>query len=92
MLNPHLSAIDSLLCQLERLTSLVWCAQSHAAELDNADTLEQALDEIGIRLTETNREFRHEWDALRDDLYGTPGSLPKSCLAAHPTAQKGEAK
>lgn len=83
MLNPHLSAIDDLLCRLERLTALVWCAQSLAAELDNCDILNQALDEIGLGLTGAARELRHEWNALRDDLYGPPEKLPKSCLATH---------
>lgn len=73
MLNPHLSQMDDLLCKLDRLTALIWCAQSCAAEPDNnSHTMSLALDEIALNLSDTNRELRQEWNALRDDLYGSP--------------------
>lgn len=74
MLNHHLSQMDDLLCKLDRLTALVWCAQSCAAEPlnDSSHTLNLALDEIALNLSDTNRELRQEWNGLRDDLYGSP--------------------
>lgn len=73
MLNPHLSQMDDLLCKLDRLTALVWCAQGLSDEpYNNSHTLSLALDEIALNLSDTNRGLRQEWNGLRDDLYGSP--------------------
>lgn len=74
MLNPHLSQMDDLLCKLDRLTALIWCAQSCAADPlnNNSSALNLALDEIALNLSDTNRELHQEWNGLRDDLYGPP--------------------
>lgn len=74
MLNPHLSQMDDLLCKLDRLTALIWCAQCCAAEpfSNNSGTLNLALDEIALNLSDTSRELRREWNSLRDDLHGSP--------------------
>lgn len=75
MLNPHLSQMDDLLCKLDRLTALVWCAQCCAADpSDNSRILNLALDELAMNLSDTSRELRCEWIDLRDDLYGSPFS------------------
>ena len=81
MLNPHLSQMDDLLCKLDRLTALVWCAQCCAAEpSDNSRTLNLALDELALNLSDTSRELRQELGALRDDLHGSPcSSSPAKC-------------